>query len=237
MIKVKYFISNNKLPIIIFFSYGLTALFSPRTALMGIQNSSYYLKEMLTIMPIIFVLTALLDVWIPKETIIKYLGNESQIKGILLSLVLGSISAGPIYAAFPFCVMLKKKGASIRNMTIILSAWAVIKLPMLVNELKFLGITFMCLRWILTIVAILIFSWLTALIVREDEIILPKASISSNISINHKSCIGCGICMHQCPQIFYLKDKKACLKEPIDLANPTIDVAISSCPVNAIRKK
>ena len=73
-------------------------------------------------MPVIFVLTALLDLWVPKEKIMKYLGKDAKAKGVVLSLVLGSISAGPIYAAFPLCVMLHKKGASVRNLVIILSA-------------------------------------------------------------------------------------------------------------------
>jgi hypothetical protein len=39
---------------------------------------------------------------VPKETIIKLLGKEARTKGVLLAFILGSISAGPIYAAFPF---------------------------------------------------------------------------------------------------------------------------------------
>lgn len=83
----------------------------PKTGVLAIQNSSYYLKEMLMIMPVVFILTALLDTWVPKETIIKYLGQGSNLKGIILSFVLGAISAGPVYAAFPICIMLLGKGA------------------------------------------------------------------------------------------------------------------------------
>ena len=108
-------------------------------------------------MPVIFVLTALLDLWVPKDKIVKLLGKESKIKGVVLSVILGSISAGPIYAAFPLCVMLQKKGASIRNLIIILSAWAVIKVPMLLNEMKFLGLKFMAIRWALTLISIIVF--------------------------------------------------------------------------------
>jgi uncharacterized membrane protein YraQ (UPF0718 family) len=78
--------------------------------------------------------------------------------------------SGPIYAAFPFCIMLHKKGASIKNIVIILSSWAVIKIPMLLNEVKFLGIKFMVFRWILTVIAIVIFSWITSKIVKDEDI-------------------------------------------------------------------
>ena len=144
----------------------------------SIKNSFYYIKEMIMIMPVIFVLTALLDLWVPKEKIMKYLGKEAKVKGVVLSLALGSISAGPIYAAFPLCVMLHKKGASVRNLVIILSAWAVIKVPMLLNELKFLGFKFMAVRWVLTVIAIVVFSWITAKIVKDDDLPQLKANQS-----------------------------------------------------------
>ena len=52
------------------------------------------------IMPVIFLLTALLDLWVPKEKIMVFLGKESKANG-LFSFILGSISAGSVYAAFP----------------------------------------------------------------------------------------------------------------------------------------
>jgi len=124
--------------IIILLSYIILFMIKPSMGIDSVKNSGYYIKEMLMIMPVIFVLTALLDMWVPKEKIMRYLGKDAKGKGVLLSLVVGSISAGPIYAAFPMCVMLHKKGASIQNIVIILSSWAVIKVPMLINEAKFL---------------------------------------------------------------------------------------------------
>ena len=139
---------------ILFIAAAYIAMFiiDQNMGIASVKNSFYYIKEMIMIMPVIFVLTALLDLWVPKEKIMKYLGKEANAKGVVLSLALGSISAGPIYAAFPLCVMLHKKGASVRNLVIILSAWAVIKVPMLLNELKFLGFEFMAIRWVLTVI-------------------------------------------------------------------------------------
>ncbi|MCK5764148.1 MAG: hypothetical protein KAH05_08515 [Clostridiales bacterium] len=79
-------------------------------------------------------------------------------KGYFFSFVIGSISAGPIYASFPIVKLLMKKGVSVGNTVIIISSWAVIKVPMLINEVKFLEFEFMALRWVLTIAAILIMS-------------------------------------------------------------------------------
>lgn len=125
-------------------------------AISSLKNSSYYIKEMLIVMPIIFIVITLLDVWVPKDVIIKRLGEDSGKKGILLSFILGSISAGPIYAAFPMGKALLKKGASVSNLVIIISSWAVIKVPLLANEIKFIGLNFMIIRWILTVISILV---------------------------------------------------------------------------------
>ena len=125
-------------------------------------------------MPVVLMLTALLDFWVPKKVIITQLGNNAGIKGIFFSFMLGAISAGPIYAAFPVCSMLLKKGASIRNVVIILSSWAVIKVPMLVNEVAFLGPKFMIVRWVLTFFAILIVSSITSKVVTDKDIVLKS---------------------------------------------------------------
>ncbi len=225
---------ENAFAIFVAVTYIAIFIFRSDMGVTSLKNSVYYLKEMLMIMPVVFILTALLDMWVPKEKIIKFLGKKAGAKGVVFSLVLGSISAGPIYAAFPLCVMLHKKGASIRNLVIILSAWAVIKVPMLLNEMKFLGLKFMVIRWVLTVLAIIVFSWITAKIVKDSDV--PKTRKSqAGILINKAACIGCSLCAHNYPELFEMKERKASLKafkgepEPERLGN-----VIESCPVKAI---
>ncbi len=71
--------------------------------------------EMLSFLPPIFILLGLLDVWIDRETMMKYMGNGSGMRGGLLAFILGSAAAGPLYAAFPMAGVLLKKGASQRH--------------------------------------------------------------------------------------------------------------------------
>ncbi len=168
--KTLRFIRKHLFQIAILIVY-LTLMFVRKDlAIASAKNSIYYIREMLLIMPVVFVLTALLDVWVPKDKILRLLGHDAGIRGILLSFLIGSVSAGPIYAAFPMCVMLYKKGASLRNIIIILSAWAVIKVPMLLNEAKYLGFRFMAIRWLLTVAAIIVFSWITSRMVHKDDL-------------------------------------------------------------------
>ena len=221
---------------ILFIAAAYIAMFiiNQNMGIASVKNSFYYIKEMIMIMPVIFVLTALLDLWVPKEKIMKYLGKEAKTKGVVLSLALGSISAGPIYAAFPLCVMLHKKGASVRNLVVILSAWAVIKVPMLLNELKFLGFKFMAVRWFLTVIAIVVFSWITAKIVKDDD--LPQFKENQRgPSINRSACMGCSLCTKNYPELFEIQNKKASLKEiSEEVDQEKLMNAVHSCPVKAI---
>lgn len=225
---------DNIFLIVVAFAYILMFIIKPDMGVISIKNSSYYIKEMLMIMPVIFVLTALLDTWVAKEKITKYLGKESKVKGIILSFVLGSISAGPIYAAFPMCVMLHKKGASVRNLVIILSSWAVIKVPMLLNEAKFLGMKFMAIRWVLTVIAIVVFSWIAAKIVKDEDIV-QKEEKTSGLTLNRESCMGCTLCTKNYSEIFGMQGKKAYIKffdDEID--KERLSQTILACPVRAI---
>jgi uncharacterized membrane protein YraQ (UPF0718 family) len=226
---------DNIFLIVVAAAYILMFIIKPDMGVISIKNSFYYIKEMLMIMPVIFVLTALLDTWVAKEKITKYLGKESKVKGIILSFVLGSISAGPIYAAFPMCVMLHKKGASVRNLVIILSAWAVIKVPMLLNEAKFLGIKFMAIRWVLTVIAIVVFSWITSKIVKDEDIV-QKEEKASGLTLNRESCMGCTLCTKNYPEIFGMQGKKAYIKSfDSEIDKERLNQTILACPVSAIR--
>lgn len=235
MSKVIKTLKNNFFFAVVILAYIALAIFSPNFAVQGIKNSGYYIKEMLMIMPVIFVLTALLDTFVPKETIIKYLGREAKTKGVLLSFVLGSISAGPIYAAFPFCVMLHKKGATVKNIVIILSSWAVVKVPMLLNEAKFLGIKFMAVRWILTIIAILIFSYIADKLIKDKDLPQIGEVEMQGVMVNTDACMGCTICTKKYPELFKIENKKATVKEYIDLDIEKLGDVIGSCPVSAIK--
>lgn len=232
--KLRKAVKENIFPLAVAAAYAAIFALRPEMGTESLRNSAYYIREMLAIMPVILILTALIDLWVPKEKIMRALGREAGAKGALLSLVLGSISAGPIYAAFPLCAMLSRKGASVRNLTIILSAWAVIKVPMLLNELKFLGLAFMAVRWALTVAAIFIFSWMTARIVRDED--LPREPARPDgLWVNQDACLGCRLCVKACPELFEMRNRKAALKIPAGEADAGhLARAASGCPVQAI---
>jgi len=103
-------------------------------------------KTMLLLIPPIFILLGLLDVWVPKEKMIRLMGPGSGLKGGALAFFLGSFAAGPLYGAFPLAAVLMKKGASFTNIMILIGAWSTTKIPMLLFEMGALGRTFALVR-------------------------------------------------------------------------------------------
>ncbi|NLP46314.1 MAG: permease [Epulopiscium sp.] len=212
MKKITQFIKKNKFLTLILLIYIILFILMPNKAITSLKNSFYYVKEMLMIMPVILLLTALITAWVPKKAIEKNLGSNSGFKGSIFSFLLGSFSAGPIYAAFPVCKTLFEKGASISNIVILLSTWAVVKIPMLLTEFKFLGPKFMIARWILTTISIFIMGYITSKLVKPKDLPLndPQENyLVEPLRISSEYCIGCGICSEIAPKYFKMENKKA----------------------------
>ncbi len=130
-------------------------IFPDRVDIVTTTSWDYFL-EMMVILPAVMVVMGLFTVWVSKETVVKYLGKTSGIKGIFLAILFGTLPTGPLYVAFPMASSLIKKGARISNIVIFLSAWACIKIPQELVELQFLGPKFMVSRLVLTIIFVAI---------------------------------------------------------------------------------
>lgn len=123
------------------------SLTMPDIGLSAFKITGSNLVTMLGLIPPIFVLLGLLDVWVERETMMKYMGEGSGFKGSLLAFVMGSAAAGPLYAAFPIAGVLLKKGVSLFNVFLFIGAWSVTKIPMLLFEATNLGLKFMAIRF------------------------------------------------------------------------------------------
>jgi uncharacterized membrane protein YraQ (UPF0718 family) len=133
----------------------------PKIGKKSVELTAQNLLEMLAIIPPIFVLLGLLDVWVDRATMMKYTGKGSGLKGILIAFLLGSAAAGPLYAAFPVAGVMLKKGSSLRNVFIFIGAWSTTKIPMLTFEAASLGLPFMLVRLLLSIVGIFAIAFVT----------------------------------------------------------------------------
>lgn len=143
--------------------------FFPEKIAAGLDISVDYGIEMVAIFPAVIVLMGLADVWIPKSLINKYLGKESGVKGILLSIIMGTLPTGPLYIAFPIAAELLRKKARVSNVMIFLGVWASSKIPQVGVEIKFLGFKFAMLRLVFTLISVIMIGYLIEYIINEKE--------------------------------------------------------------------
>lgn len=132
--------------------------------------AAYSFKEMAMVIPPIFILLGLLDVWVPRETMVKYMGEESGIIGIILSIILGSAAAGPLYGAFPMAAVFMKKGVKLSNILIFIGAWSTTKIPMFLFEMSSLGSKFAITRLLIDIPGIIIIAYILSSLIKKDEV-------------------------------------------------------------------
>lgn len=237
MTRLKNIINQNKILALSLLGYTILFIYRFDLGLKAIQKSGYYFKEMLQILPAVFVLTSLIQTWVPTRVIMKHFGNGSGLKGKLISLTIGSLSAGPIYAAFPVCKMLLRKGASISNIVIILGSWAVIKVPMLINEVKFMGPKYMAVRWVITTIVIFGMGYIMERTTAKSTIPMEEENKSLVPMVKRELCVGCGACVKACPDIFQIDENKEVVvvsKEDYQPYMESIEEVKEICPVMAI---
>ena len=89
---------------------------------------------------------------------------------IFLAMFIGSIAAGPMYAAFPFTAVLIKKGAKFSNIIIFMNAWCVTKISTLLFEISSLGYKFTFVRLLIDIPGVIIMGILVEKFLSKDEL-------------------------------------------------------------------
>lgn len=144
-------------------------IFFPDIGINSLKLSWKNLLEMLAVLPPIFILLGLLDVWVKRETMVKYMGEGSGVIGVLLAYLIGSAAAGPLYAAFPVAAVLLKKGSKLSNVFIMIGAWSTTKIPQILFEASALGTKFMLIRLALDLVGIAIIAVFTQLSLNKEE--------------------------------------------------------------------
>jgi uncharacterized membrane protein YraQ (UPF0718 family) len=124
---------------------------------------------MLSILPPVFIILGLLDTWISRETMMNLLGHQAGARGVVVAFLVGSVGAGPLYAAFPIVGVLLKKGCSMTNAFIFMGAWTTTKLTLLLFGATALGWRFMLIRFLLDIPAVLIIAYITTRTLKPHE--------------------------------------------------------------------
>jgi uncharacterized membrane protein YraQ (UPF0718 family) len=169
MIKLIDILKRYKIFIALAIINSIIVLLFPNLGIKSLNITWSNTIEMLSVIPPIFILLGLLDVWVKRETMVKYMGDGSGIVGILLAFLIGSVAAGPLYAAFPVAGVLLKKGSKLSNVLIMLGAWSTTKIPLLLFEASSMGIKFTLIRLVLDLFGIAIIAFLTEKLLTKNE--------------------------------------------------------------------
>lgn len=173
MIKFKYILNRYKVFLILTISLFILIIFKNDLGINIFNNAKDSFIQMIEVLPPIMLLLGLMDEWVSRESMMKYMGEDSSVLGIVLSIALAAFAAGPMYAAFPFTAVLLKKGVKFSNIIIFMNAWCVIKISTLLFEVSALGYKFTFYRFLIDLVGVIVMGYLVDYIVNK----LPKKEI------------------------------------------------------------
>jgi uncharacterized membrane protein YraQ (UPF0718 family) len=125
----------------------------------GINSGKKFVEvvfSMIRILPCAFILISLFEVWVERETVIKHLGEDSGIKGYIWAILLGGMTVGGMFVAFPLAYTLSKKGASLKVIFCFIGFAGVCRIPMTIFEITCMGWKFTLFRLTTGIVLCLI---------------------------------------------------------------------------------
>jgi uncharacterized membrane protein YraQ (UPF0718 family) len=112
-------------PVCVLVCYGMLCTIDPHKALMAMRTSGNLLLYIALPFVLVFVIMLALNLFVKPAQIVGLFGNGLRIKGIVLSLVAGIISMGPIYAWYPLLKNLREEGAGTGPIAIFLYSRAV----------------------------------------------------------------------------------------------------------------
>jgi len=138
---------------------------SPQSAERGLKSSMTLLLEIAPRMISAFIIAGLIQATVPPEMIAQWMGKESGSKGILIGMVLGTLTPGGSMMQFPIIASLYKSGIGIGPLVSYLTAWSLLGFQRLIMwEFPFLGAQVVLVRLLASILFPFLAGWLSALL-------------------------------------------------------------------------
>jgi uncharacterized membrane protein YraQ (UPF0718 family) len=124
------------------------------------ENLWRYLKTLLLLLPPVFIMIGLFEVWVPKTTIEKHFGVSHGWSAWFWLMLLSATIVGGLYVSLPLGYTLYKKGTHLRLVYGFLGFSTICRIPMTFFEASFLGLKFTLIRYLIAIPLVIITSWL-----------------------------------------------------------------------------
>ncbi len=123
-----------------------------------LKNFWDYIKFIMSVMPAVFLLIGLFNIWVKKETVMKHMGHGSGIRGYVLAVLLAFTCIGGLFAALPISRQLYDKGSRLGVIMTYLGASCVCRIPMTLWEASLLGWEFTAIRFMVSLPLIILSS-------------------------------------------------------------------------------
>lgn len=154
-----------RLPLAAALLFGAFVLVSALTEFAAGQDAGRrfvsFLMHMVQVLPALFLLIGLFDVWVPRSAVEKHLGHGGGHLSYLWAVLLAGTCVGGFHVALPSADALRRKGARTGVVLAYISCAAVCRIPMTLFEASFLGWRFTAVRFAVSLPLILISSaWL-----------------------------------------------------------------------------
>ncbi|MBF0253090.1 MAG: permease [Candidatus Omnitrophica bacterium] len=133
------------------------------------HNFISFAVNMFKMMPCVFILIGLFEVWANRETVEKHLGKDSGIKGYIWALLLAGTTVGGLFVAFPVAYSLCRKGAKLSVIFTYIGASAICRVPLTIFEATFLGIKFTLIRLFVSVPLVVLTSMLLGKYLTKKE--------------------------------------------------------------------
>jgi uncharacterized membrane protein YraQ (UPF0718 family) len=119
----------------VFFVYGIFFFFVPEKTQAALRESVKIGTNILWPLFVVFGVMMVLNVFIHPGRVVRFLGEKSGFRGLLLASAAGILSMGPIYAWYPFLKDIREKGAGPKPIAVFLGNRAVkpVLLPVMVS--------------------------------------------------------------------------------------------------------
>ena len=120
--------------------------------ILGLKTGARTLWNIFPLLLCSFAIAGLVQALIPKEFIVRWIGEESGFKGIIFGCVAGGLTPGGPYISFPIVASLYRSGAGIGTMVAYVTAWSLWAVGRLPFEISLIGPKFTLIRFISTLI-------------------------------------------------------------------------------------
>jgi len=138
---------------------------APQAANKGLSATGALILEIIPRMIAAFTLAGLFQAIVPEEIIVKWMGQGSGTRGLLIGMTLGTVTPGGPMTHFPVIASLFKVGVGVGPLVAYLTAWSLFGLQRIIMwEIPFLGAQIVAIRVGVSIFVPFLAGWLSEIV-------------------------------------------------------------------------